>query len=288
MPPETAVPSALDGPEQIHTRRTEIDIEPPPSPFGVSPVVAGALIGLAVVLGGGIALLVSDGDPPATADAGAELVAPLDRATDAGARVVIEDVVDAGAIAIAPPSRDAGVVALVRDAGMPVKPAVRDAGIAVAPTSVDAGIAKPPDLAKAPDAGPAKTPDVPDKAPDPDAEYAARLKAAEALSRKGDFGRSIREYKAALALKPSSVPAHLGLGNAYYEQDTLDAALTHLEKARALSPKEPQAYVLLGAVYQSAGRRDDAITAYKRYLELAPDGRFARDVKGILKGLGAN
>ena len=33
------------------------------------------------------------------------------------------------------------------------------------------------------------------------------------------------------------------------------------------------------------GRKADAVTAYERYLELAPAGKFARDVKGILRGL---
>ena len=67
--------------------------------------------------------------------------------------------------------------------------------------------------------------------------------------------------------------------------DTLDEALVHLERARALAPDDDQAYVLLGAAYQSAGRSADAITAYERYLALAPDGKFARDVRSILKRL---
>ena len=95
----------------------------------------------------------------------------------------------------------------------------------------------------------------------------------------------MRAYKAALTVDKDGVAAHLGLGNAYYELDTLDAALFHLERARALAPKDAQVYVLLGAAYQSANRSSDAVTAYERYLELAPDGKFARDVRGILKGL---
>jgi protein O-mannosyl-transferase len=106
------------------------------------------------------------------------------------------------------------------------------------------------------------------------------------MARAGNFAKSVKEYKAALVIKPSSLVAHLGLGNAYYELDTNDAALVHLEKARAIAPRDAQVHLLLGAVYQSSGRKEDAITAYKRYLEIAPEGKYARDVKGILKGLG--
>jgi tetratricopeptide (TPR) repeat protein len=105
------------------------------------------------------------------------------------------------------------------------------------------------------------------------------------LAARGEHTRSVKAYKAALAINPNGVAAHLGLGNAYYEIDALDAALVHLEKARALAPDDPQAFVLLGAAYQSAGRTRDAVDAYERYLQLAPTGRFARDVRGILKRL---
>ena len=116
-------------------------------------------------------------------------------------------------------------------------------------------------------------------------QYASHLKNADSLAKRGDFGRSVRAYRAALGIDKDGVAAHLGLGNAYYELDTLDEALVHLERARALAPDDDQAYVLLGAAYQSAGRSADAITAYERYLALAPDGKFARDVRSILKRL---
>jgi tetratricopeptide (TPR) repeat protein len=137
---------------------------------------------------------------------------------------------------------------------------------------------------QAPGPPPAPAPD-PVATDDVASRYARQLKAADAFAARGDHQRSIKAYKAALALNPDGVAAHLGLGNAYYEIDALDAAILHLEKARQLAPRDPQAYVLLGTAYQSANRVADAITAYERYLQLAPEGRFARDVRGILKGL---
>jgi len=120
-----------------------------------------------------------------------------------------------------------------------------------------------------------------------DEAFASHLKKATGFAQKGEHSKSIRSFKAALALKGESAAAHLGLGNAYYELNSIDAALVHLERARALSPDDPQVYVLLGAVYQSAGRTKEAIRAYQRYLELAPNGRFARELKNVLQGLEA-
>lgn len=267
--------------ERIHTVRTAIDIEPPPS--RLSPAVIGAAAGI-VALGLFLGVFLAgqgDAEPQPATDAGA--VARVDVSQDAGP-VDAVDAIDAGAqVALTP---------AVVDAGPPPVAVVVDAGTTPAPTPppaiVDAG--PPPRVALA-DAGP-KAPPVgspdedPTPAPGPDAEYAAHLKTADVASKRGDFNKSVKAYKAALALKPSSVPAHLGLGNAYYELDENDSALVHLEKARALAPRDAQLYVLLGAVYQSAGRKSDAVTAYQRYLELAPNGKFARDVKGILRGLG--
>jgi CheY-like chemotaxis protein len=117
------------------------------------------------------------------------------------------------------------------------------------------------------------------------AAYDEQLKRATTLARRGEFGRSVRAYKAALAIRANSVTAHLGLGAAFFELDNLTAALLHLERARVLAPRDPQVYVLLGAVYHSAGRRADAVKAYERFLALSPGGKMAQDVRAILRGL---
>ena len=253
--------------DRIHTARTAVDLEPPPA-RNWTTVALGAAGFCAVMV---VAMLLTEAwlDAGAAPDAGqghAAVDAGAPRATDAGATLVVGGA-DAG-------RADAGThVAAGLPAGLDAgsRPAVPDAGLAIA-TAPDAGTR----VAATPDAGLAE---------DPEARYAGHLKSADAAARAGAFAKAVREYKAALALKPSSVAAQLGLGNAYYELDTLDAARTHLERARALAPKDPQVYLLLGAVYQSAGSRDDAIGAYQKYLELAPGGKFARDVQNILKGL---
>jgi len=118
-----------------------------------------------------------------------------------------------------------------------------------------------------------------------DAEYKKALKKAESLTRRGQHSKAIRHFKAAISAKPTSSRAHLGLGNAYYELNNNQAALSNLEKARELAPRSPRVYVLLGAVYQSVKRQRDAIRAYEKYLELAPNGKFARDLRTIVTEL---
>jgi hypothetical protein len=249
----------------IHDTRTALDTEPLEDfqidRFGFSRGAAVALFVAGFVAMLVVMLLLRRADGGA-ADAGG---AALSGSHDAGAIVITDaGAVDAGPLLVdAGPPVDAGLLA---DAGLP-----DDAG---ADAVADAGAV---DAVVDPAVDPAVDPE--------QAEYDLQLKRAENFSRRGDFGRSVRAYKAALALRRDSVTAHLGLGEAYYELDNLTAALLHLERARVLAPKDPQVYVLLGAAYQSAGRKSDAIRAYERHLALAPDGKTAYDVRAILRGL---
>jgi predicted TPR repeat methyltransferase len=45
------------------------------------------------------------------------------------------------------------------------------------------------------------------------------------------------------------------------------------------------AYLIIGVAEQAAGHGSAAKTAYRRYLELAPKGRYARDVRLSLAAL---
>lgn len=115
--------------------------------------------------------------------------------------------------------------------------------------------------------------------------YTQKLKEAENLSKQGDFRGAIAAYLVALEIRANSGEAHLGLGNAYYEINEVKNAIRHLEKAKSLLRKDPQVFVLLGAVYQTANRTQDAVAAYEQYLEMAPNGRYARDVRNLLIGI---
>ena len=57
---------------------------------------------------------------------------------------------------------------------------------------------------------------------------------------------------------------------------------TLARKALAIDPNRAEAHVYLGNAEQEAGRIDEARAAYKKYLELAPNGPFARELRAIL------
>ncbi len=56
-------------------------------------------------------------------------------------------------------------------------------------------------------------------------------------------------------------------------------------KALAADPNAADAYVFIGGAEQSAGHRKAAKEAYKRYLQLAPGGRYASDLRAIVGSL---
>ena len=47
----------------------------------------------------------------------------------------------------------------------------------------------------------------------------------------------------------------------------------------------PDAYLIIGAAEQEARHNAAAKTAYQRYLDLAPKGPYAQDVRSSLKSL---
>ena len=56
-------------------------------------------------------------------------------------------------------------------------------------------------------------------------------------------------------------------------------------KALAVNPELSDAYVFVGSAEQQAGHAQAARTAYNKYLELAPKGRYAQDLRAVLRGL---
>jgi CheY-like chemotaxis protein len=84
---------------------------------------------------------------------------------------------------------------------------------------------------------------------------------------------------------PDSPEACALLGHALFSRKKKREALQWAERAVALDAKQADAYVIIGGVKQAAGDMPAAKAAYKKYLELAPGGQYAADLRTIVDSL---
>jgi serine/threonine protein kinase/tetratricopeptide (TPR) repeat protein len=85
-----------------------------------------------------------------------------------------------------------------------------------------------------------------------------------------DPGEQVACFRAALALRPLSVPAHMNLGLALSRTRDLDGAVRYCEKGIQLDPNFAKAHCCLGGVLRVKEDFDGAIAAYRSALVLDP------------------
>ncbi len=139
--------------------------------------------------------------------------------------------------------------------------------------------------------------DAASKKPSPELQGAAGSALGEALARQ----KKIPEAQAAYDAAAKANPAQAGT---YYQNEAilmyqvasnLPATLAAADKAIAADPNRPIPYYFKGqalvqnATVDKAGKivaPPGCIEAYEKYLELAPDGPLAPEVKQVLEGMG--
>jgi tetratricopeptide (TPR) repeat protein len=89
----------------------------------------------------------------------------------------------------------------------------------------------------------------------------------------------------ALDSKPSAADLAVMLAETEFDRGRPVQALAWAKKAVAADPGLADAYVYIGGAEQSAGRAQAAKAAYQKYLELAPNGRHAQDLRAIVRSL---
>jgi CheY-like chemotaxis protein/TolA-binding protein len=117
------------------------------------------------------------------------------------------------------------------------------------------------------------------------AGYVANLKQGQKLYRAGKLKAAAESLEKAVEANPRGVPALVALANAYFELDRNQKAVEMAKRALAVDPKSARAHLTLGTIYQTMGKNGQAKQAYQQYLKLEPKGRFAQDVRSILKSL---
>jgi len=90
---------------------------------------------------------------------------------------------------------------------------------------------------------------------------------------------------AAVETNPRSAEALTMLAHAELNRDRLPRAGELAARAIAIDPNMADAYVIIGGVAQDSGLNVEAKDAYTRYLQLAPNGRYADELRSIVNSL---
>jgi tetratricopeptide (TPR) repeat protein len=119
------------------------------------------------------------------------------------------------------------------------------------------------------------------------ADYSRARALLERPDVKGNVGRAIEAFQAAIQKDPRFALAHAGLGEAYWAlyQETKDAeaparALDSITEALRLDPGQPRTRFALALVYKGTGRTDPAVEELQRVLTLQPNDDDAHRLLG--------
>jgi tetratricopeptide (TPR) repeat protein len=94
---------------------------------------------------------------------------------------------------------------------------------------------------------------------------------AESFALRRDHDNTIKEYEAALQLRPDEAELHEALGEFYLDNRADDDAQKELEKAVTLDPSRTKALYLLGRLYVLGNDNQKAIPYLLRALQLQPN-----------------
>lgn len=103
----------------------------------------------------------------------------------------------------------------------------------------------------------------------------------------GDVSRALRDFRRAFELDPRDVRIANNLGTALERVGDLPGAEEAYRTAARIDPSYPPTQRNLGILLARLGNRDGARRSWQRYLELAPAGRHAAEVRQALDELDA-
>jgi len=105
---------------------------------------------------------------------------------------------------------------------------------------------------------------------------------AGCFSRKEEIDSAIRQFQAALKLKPDFVQAHVNFANALIRKGDLSGALRESQEATRLAPNDSETHRTLGRALDFSGDRDQAIREFRRAIELEPQRPELHDDLGTV------
>ena len=103
------------------------------------------------------------------------------------------------------------------------------------------------------------------------------------LRSKGELPRARDAFEHAIEGAPGMIDAHYMLALVLLDQGNENGAIEHLKTITAKAPKHADAHLALGMIYKKdKARRDLARKELSTYLELAPNGTSAREIRNWL------
>ena len=131
------------------------------------------------------------------------------------------------------------------------------------------------------------------KKPTPDITYAANVQLGQAQVRLGNVKESIDAFDhAAVAQPANAAAAYYNEAAIFYNNGKMEDAAAAADKATAADPAKAEAYYIKGQAVIGKSTVDPksqkiipppgCLEAYEKYLELAPTGPHAADVKQII------
>jgi len=133
---------------------------------------------------------------------------------------------------------------------------------------------------------------------DPDIQGTAQSGIGEIYARTGKVQEAADAYDAAVKVNPARGPSYLrNEAVIFFQTNQADAQVAAADKAIALDPtSQPVLYYLKGNGLVQKTTMDSktnklipppgCMEAYQKYLQLAPDGPYAKEVKDIIAGFG--
>lgn len=104
---------------------------------------------------------------------------------------------------------------------------------------------------------------------------------ATAYLEDGRFEEALAEFRAALAIEPGHLEAHLGMGKTLAALGRFEEAEGHFETVRQLGPQGPDVYIEQGNAYIRAGRSAEAMQQYRTAVRVSPNHAGARFNLGL-------
>jgi tetratricopeptide (TPR) repeat protein len=97
----------------------------------------------------------------------------------------------------------------------------------------------------------------------------------------GDLDHAVADLDRAVAINPALADAFFVRGNIYRKKGDLDRATTELTRAIALNSRFAPSFVARGDIFSAKGDLNRAIADYDHALSVAPDNKYAQEMKRL-------